>query len=200
MGRTVRAGEETHKGCTRCKNELPFSEFTNHKNGRYGLDSQCRSCRKKIKAKWYSDNAETRRKVHRDWRAKNKEHISKYNKEYSKENKEKIRAKQADWRSENKDYFVEWTKANRAAAREKILRRRAAKNKAFPAWANRERIIEIYRLAVEKTKLTGIKHEVDHIVPLQGRIVCGLHVEHNLRVVTMDENRSKFNSYWPQMP
>lgn len=59
---------------------------------------------------------------------------------------------------------------------------------------------EVYELAVIRTSMTGILHEVDHIVPLTSAVVCGLHNEHNLRVLSASMNRSKGNRYWPDMP
>ena len=61
---------------------------------------------------------------------------------------------------------------------------------------------EIYDLAARKTALKtgGVdRWEVDHIVPLQSPIVCGLHVEHNLQVIPASKNRSKHNRHWPDM-
>ena len=66
---------------------------------------------------------------------------------------------------------------------------------ATPSWANKEAIKEIYKTAVELTESTGTVYEVDHIVPLTSKLVCGLHVEHNLRVITFEENRKKYNSF-----
>lgn len=66
---------------------------------------------------------------------------------------------------------------------------------ATPSWANKQAIKEIYKTAVKLTESTGTVYEVDHIVPLTNKLVCGLHVEHNLRVVTFEENRKKSNHF-----
>jgi len=79
----------------------------------------------------------------------------------------------------------------RAAAR--CAERRATKAQATPEWADRRAILEFFEKARKATLETGVPHEVDHIVPLKGRGVCGLHVPWNLRVITRDENRRKHN-------
>ena len=48
--------------------------------------------------------------------------------------------------------------------------------------------------------MLGFKWEVDHIVPLQSKLVCGLHVHNNLQVITALENIKKHNKVWPDMP
>jgi 5-methylcytosine-specific restriction endonuclease McrA len=73
--------------------------------------------------------------------------------------------------------------------------RRSLLIKAMPSWANKEAINNIYRDCFLLTKKTGIKHEVDHIVPLRGKNVTGFHVEYNLRIITATENRRKNNKF-----
>lgn len=67
---------------------------------------------------------------------------------------------------------------------------------ATPKWLSADQKMEIklkYRLAIELSRATGVRHAVDHEVPLQGEDVCGLHVPWNLRVITQDENLKKSN-------
>lgn len=66
---------------------------------------------------------------------------------------------------------------------------------ALPPWANREAIAAIYSEARRLTSSTGVKWEVDHVIPLKNEIVCGLHVQTNLRVILKTENCSKSNRF-----
>jgi hypothetical protein len=77
-------------------------------------------------------------------------------------------------------------------------KRRAVKRNAVPKWLTGQQKLQIQSIFTEAIRLsstTGIKHEVDHIVPLQGKTVCGLHVPWNLQVIPMIENRSKGNKH-----
>jgi len=71
--------------------------------------------------------------------------------------------------------------------------RRAKLKSSTPSWANKKAIKEIYQSCIKATKETGIKHEVDHIIPLRGEFVSGLHVESNLQVIKAIDNRKKSN-------
>ena len=64
---------------------------------------------------------------------------------------------------------------------------------ATPSWVDKLAIEEIYVKARMLTDSTGVKHEVDHIIPIKGDTVSGLHVEYNLQILTKKENRSKWN-------
>jgi hypothetical protein len=107
----------------------------------------------------------------------------------SRNNPEKANARRRKWALKNKDYLV-FSGA----------RRRAAKHKATPLWANQFFIAEAYRLAKQRESNLGGKWHVDHIVPLQSKLVCGLHVENNLQVIQASANYRKSNLYWPDMP
>jgi len=79
-------------------------------------------------------------------------------------------------------------------------RYRATKLNATPAWADLEKIQQIYTLCKQISEATGVLHHVDHIVPLQGKQVCGLHVESNLRIISATENISKSNNFLIEEP
>ena len=65
------------------------------------------------------------------------------------------------------------------------------------AWGNEAIIDEFYKIRAEITELTGTRHEVDHVIPLQGAKVSGLHVENNLRVISYSENGAKWAHFTP---
>lgn len=75
------------------------------------------------------------------------------------------------------------------------LRRRRFRD-ATPTWLTHNQktaIRELYKIAIAMSRTTGERYVVDHIVPLNGETVCGLHVPWNLRVITQDENLAKSN-------
>lgn len=84
-----------------------------------------------------------------------------------------------------------------AATRAQAAKQRALRRKRTASWANPEIIVTFYRRAALLTRQTGIPHEVDHIVPLLGKLVSGPHVEDNLQVVPRAANRAKSNHYTP---
>ena len=75
----------------------------------------------------------------------------------------------------------------------RLNKRRAAKFSATPLWADLNAIKNIYKQSRQVSVETGVLHHVDHIVPLQGKNVCGLHVEYNLQIIPAKQNLSKAN-------
>jgi hypothetical protein len=74
-------------------------------------------------------------------------------------------------------------------------KRHAAKLRRTPPWADQALIRSVYEQARQLTESTGVEHHVDHIYPLQGRLVSGLHVHTNLQVLPGADNCRKNNRY-----
>lgn len=93
-----------------------------------------------------------------------------------------------------------WYRANPGKANAKRRRYEASKLQRTPAWLTKEQLIEIedfYILAQELAWLNqdGKAFHVDHIIPLQGEQVSGLHVPWNLQLLSAEENSSKGNKF-----
>jgi hypothetical protein len=191
------------KKCSYCSHVLPVTEFSADNNRKDRLSLACRACKAIRAAKYREVNKE---KV-KAWKAAsyqaNKEKAAAWKKAYSETNREKILASQKRYREENREkvsaMMKAWRDANPEAVCEKEAKRRAAKLKATPTWADGDAIAAIYAKAAEMRR-SGLDVHVDHEVPLRSPFVCGLHVEHNLRVRPAAENLSKSNLYWPDMP
>lgn len=164
--------------CRRCKHEKPLSDFNKDKSKKLGVRGICKPCHR-IEAKEY---AEPRRQLYveraQKWYFENKERKQDYDK--------KRRPK----------YYAE----NRAAMLARTNRRRSAIRTHTPKWADKQAINAIYLKAAQMTIETGVQYEVDHIVPVVSALVCGLHCEQNLQILTSYENKKKTNLWWPDMP
>ena len=96
-----------------------------------------------------------------------------------------------------KQRIEKWRKENPDRLTVHVATRKAKKLSATPSWANLDAIKEIYKLAQALTQITGVRYSVDHIIPLQGKLVSGLHVENNLQVMPLNENCRKSNKFNP---
>lgn len=217
--------DANHKVCTRCGETKPRDAFQKaqgkcipclnaHLRERYAADAERRSI---INAR------------NRAWGAANKDVKAAGDRAYRAANKERVYAKQRQWKLENWDHFLatqlksrhrnlETYRAREAAYREKnreacnarikdwkqknphlnlhyVNKRRAATLRAIPLWANLDAIAAVY----ERARQMGMEVHVDHIVPLLGKSVCGLHCEVNLEVVPASVNLRKNNRHWPDM-
>ena len=179
------------KRCSKCNVDKPLTVFSKCAANKDGLNRWCKECSKAAKKEWYEKNAEAEKakamQYHYENYEKNKEIKIKNSHEWQKNNRERYReiAKRCYEKTKHKKF------AWQALAR-------AAKRNAVPKWINEELKQEIQKFYIDarsRTKETGINYEVDHIVPLMGENVCGLHVPWNLRVITRYENRSKANRF-----
>lgn len=121
-----------------------------------------------------------------EFREREREHDRKY---------QRKRREDPEFREYRREYDREYVKNNRALSNANRAKRKAAKLRRTPAWADLDLIEVFYATAREMTEATGIPHEVDHVVPLRGKNVSGLHVATNLQILTKSENCSKGNKY-----
>ena len=108
-----------------------------------------------------------------------------------------------DYRANNRELVKAWSKRwrqeNPAKKKQNRIRYKGNVKQATPQWADFTLMNLVYKEAKALTQSTGIQHDVDHIVPLKGRTVCGLHCEANLQVLTHTDNMAKLNTVWPDM-
>ena len=152
---------------------------------------------------WAKANPEKIKESAKKFYAKNKEKETIRVKEFNLANPEKLIARNLAWREANpgrlNDLSREWRLKNKGKTNSLTAKRRAHKANATPSWANLFFIEEAYNLAKIRESITGICWHVDHIVPLNGRNVCGLHVENNLQVIPAIENMAKGNRFLDEL-
>jgi hypothetical protein len=165
------------KKCTRCLSEKPLADFYIQKNNsKDGYQSHCKKC----------DNA---RKL--AWQLANPKLAKKYQKTSDKNRQEKYPEKLSARRKD-------WKKRNPAKLAAMDAKRRAAMLQRTPKWLSKSDLLRIeclYSVAAMLTKYGNEPWHVDHIIPLQGKTVSGLHVYGNLRVVPSSENLAKGNRF-----
>lgn len=159
------------KFCPKCEKTLDFSFFYKNKGRSDGYQGYCKECKKK-----------------RD-------------RQYDAEHREKVNAYARELRNKNKNYLLHLKKYREKAKpiRAKIqMRRKAAKLLRIPIWLTDFDLLKIkcyYQVAAMYSKESGFDWHVDHVIPLQGKNVSGLHVPSNLKIIPAIENMRKSNHY-----
>lgn len=156
------------RACTRCGSS--DNQFYRASKVSDGLSSWCKPCFREHRRKQYAENP--------GLKAKRYAQIA----DWAKANSQKVVEKVLRYQARHPD------RCERVRSRRHLTTRR-------PAWANKFFIDEIYDLARRRTKVLGEPWVVDHVVPLKNPLVCGLHVETNLRVVPRKVNAAKGNSF-----
>jgi 5-methylcytosine-specific restriction endonuclease McrA len=162
------------KTCTKCLVEQTLAGFHKDASRKDGLRNQCKVCVAVYMQKNYTAN---------------RDHIIKKANVWVEANRDKHNAK-----------CNLWAKNNPAKVNARTARRHASKIKATPACVRTNpdfqwMIAEAYALAKLREKMLGGAWEVDHIVPLRGKMVSGLHAPWNLQVVQLQVNRRKSNHF-----
>lgn len=181
-------GVSLSKSCTGCGSEKPLAAFPPNKAKKDGRQARCHECGREYAARRRKTNPEAVRATLRRYATAHPVRVREKNRRL-RYLRGPVAAKKAVERA------TAWAKANPGRAKANKANHRAAKLRATPAWADLEAIREIYKTAT----LLGLGFHVDHIVPLQGKMVCGLHCEANLRIIPATVNISKHNRLWPDM-
>ena len=159
------------KLCATCKVEKPVSEFYKQTTrGAYGVRGTCKACDNLKKRAYRTQLGDALKARKQEEYLRNRESRLLQKKEYRQSNKGKINAL--------------------VAARKKVIKQRT------PKWVSKEElwlIKEAYELAALRTKLFGFSWHVDHVLPLQGETLSGLHVPTNLQVIPWLDNIQKKN-------
>jgi hypothetical protein len=147
---------------------------------------------------------ENQKRLAREWYLRNKELTKERARAWAEANPEKRSASIDKWREENRAQHNAtnrlWNANNKDVKAALEGKRRAAKLQRTPTWLSKDDlwlIQQAYELAELRTRLFGIDWHVDHIIPLQGKLVSGLHVPTNLQVIPGAENCKKNNAYQP---
>ena len=169
------------KTCVLCKIEKDEGGFNKQSRSRDGLQRYCRACQK-IKNK--------------SWMVQNKDHRKAYEESYKELNREETKKLKRLWDERNFDHRRNYRLSRKEYYAERGSYRYLLQKSATPPWLTEEQLREIknfYWLAEDLFKVSGQKYNVDHIIPVQGENVCGLHVPWNLQVLPKDINISKGN-------
>jgi len=192
--------------CTKCGVEKPYSEFYKRSNGYYQYG--CKTCRKKLGAKrysehkedflcrakeWHKKNPEARRKHKQKFMEKNPEYAKEYARDYFK--RDYVKKRQNEHRRKDRRLNPE---KHREKYRLEEARRRGISKSATPSWLTQDQLDTINAYYEFRKNVSGVvtkEYHVDHIVPLRGENVCGLHVPWNLQVIPAKKNLAKNNTW-----
>lgn len=189
------------KRCSKCKTEKQFFCFSTNSKAKDGLHGWCRNCVNKARKENSEKYKETRRRYYRDNAEKInaklriyksteefKRKKSKWDKEYREKNKEKISEKKSAYYSDRKHLRRQEYQRNKQRYIARVYERNYRIKCLTPPDADKSLIQEFYDESKRLTELTGIKHEVDHIIPISKG---GLHHQDNLQILIWIENRKK---------
>jgi hypothetical protein len=158
-----------------------------HIAARRAKTGECLDCRYIALTKWRKENPHQVKKHNDTQYVSHSESLKARSRKFYIQNVEVLREKSKVYQKKNLHKFA----ANNA-------KRDAAKLQRTPAWLTEDDkwvMAQAYELAVLREKIVGGKWHVDHIIPLQGKIVSGLHMPTNLQVIPAKLNRSKSNNY-----
>jgi 5-methylcytosine-specific restriction endonuclease McrA len=189
------------KICSACGIAKPPTEFHRRTGRLSGLVSKCKPCKALAAATYRSQNLAECRSRSLAWHNANRKRSIANTTTWQAANAETVAASRMAYRLSRRDELSaawrKWRDGNRDIVRSLKAQRRAALKSATVGWADQKAIRSIYQQALRLSMDTGVEHQVDHVIPLQHPLVCGLHVETNLRPIPKAENLKKKNWWSP---
>lgn len=147
----------------------------------------CVECDKAYNSRWKKEHREEHAAINREWAGRNRDEVRAANRRRAAIEPVELKRRRS--------------KAFRARHPERVYantaRHRAARFKRVPLWADRERTAAVYARAAWNTELFETPYHVDHILPLQGDTISGLHVHDNLQILPGLDNVRKANKFIP---
>jgi len=176
------------KVCTLCKEEKALVEFSWRVKKENLRQTRCKPCRNLKMKEHREDNIESYKEKDRQYGLNNKEVIAERKARYYKDNREQINTKARDgWSSHYSRNRLNYIYKGRA--------RVSKLRQATPAWSEVEQIQDLYKEAHKLHLITGELYHVDHQVPLNNKLVCGLHCISNLQILEASVNIKKNNRF-----
>lgn len=190
-----------NKRCKVCGEEKQLCMFSKKERGILGVRPECNECRSAARRDRYATDDAYRKSILEAQKlanARNPIPNREKARAWALENKERAKETRRKWLERNRDKDRRakgaWGKRNKHLRNAATARRHASKLRATPAWADKKAIERFYLEARD------LGYHVDHIVPLRSKVVCGLHCEANLQILSPQENKLKSNVVWPDMP
>lgn len=185
------------KYCGPCGETKPLEEFYEKSPGVYM--ATCKACRRLRALKRYEENREELKQDFREYRQENLEARREADRQRRLKNGDEIRARNNARAAARRDIINarqrDYYQRNKTKCILLVINRQEKVKRATPLWVDFAAIQAIYEEAARLTAETGIPHDVDHEIPLQGKTVSGLHVHTNMRILTATENRQKSNKF-----
>ena len=193
------------KRCIVCGTEKESSMFYKRASSSDGLRNNCKACHIAANSARYYANHEANKEWHRQHHKKRVESNPNWYAENYEKNKARLTAYdamyyQTKYKEKRLKQVKSWVKNNRGRANANKKAYKVAKIKACPPWVRLDEdlmwmMAEAYDLAAMRTEMFGFQWHVDHVVPLRGKDVSGLHVPWNLQVIPGRDNMSKSNKF-----
>jgi hypothetical protein len=214
------------KRCSKCGERKPRDAFNKSAARKDGLQPRCKAClfayreanrsRELARAQaWAAENADRVREHKRAWVARNPDKVTAArekdrpqararNRTWYARHRDQILAKKREFTAQNPERKQAWNQAYAVRFPERInaltALRRARRHQATPGWGCPTATAVLYAQAKVLSAVFGVDLEVDHVVPIHSKIVCGLHCTDNLQLLASDDNTAKGNRHWPDMP